>query len=91
MVKVRAQNLNRNTVKRRAENSQKISSDDSAVGIMSLVRHQEFKAAERSWIRPGVIGLLWHVVYPAEHEHFFVVALTIVPFEFRPRPFTIKF
>ena len=36
-VKVRGQNSNRNTVKQTAENCQKVSGDEDAAGIMSLV------------------------------------------------------
>ena len=37
MVRVRGQNSNRNTVKRTAENDQKISRDEDTAGITSLV------------------------------------------------------
>ena len=37
MLKVQGQNSDRNTVKQMAENSQKVSGDDDATGIASLV------------------------------------------------------
>ena len=68
MVKVRGQNLNRNTVKQTAEIGKKISGDNDADAIASLV-----PGVKNLRIRLGVIRLPRQVVYemiPADQEHF---------------------
>ena len=73
MVKVQGQTLNRNTVKQTAENNRKLSGDNNAAGITSLVpgikNPRLWNGLEFDW--PYYIGLLRQVAYkliPVCHE-----------------------
>ena len=70
MVKVRGQNLNRNTVKHTAEKSQKISGDDDGGYYVTGARRQEFVAVEWSWNQPGILRQIAYELNLADNEHF---------------------
>ena len=71
MVKVRGQKSNRNTVKQTAENGQKISGDDDAAGLASLVLDVKNAGLRNMvWTRLGLQRQVACEVIPADHEHF---------------------
>ena len=78
MVKVRGQNSNWNTVKQTAKIAKKISGDENAAGITSLVPGvKNLRLWNGLEFDRGVIGLLEQVAFeviPADHEHFETLA-----------------